>query len=293
MAASSFVYSGEIRRPDGSVEAFVFALLLHVLLVVLLVLGIRWHSTAKSTDVNVIQATVVQDDAAKKQIEQLKRENQKSQALEELKNKQALEKQAQEDKQAQLEKQAQADKQALQKAQEKQKSLEQAKQKDIELKQLSTEKKKLEKKQAAELEKKQLAAEQQKKDALLRRKQAESGLQQQLAAEEKERDQAKAAALAVRQQGEIARFEDIIRQKVTRSWARPPGTREGLECVVLVRVVPGGAVLSTQVVRSSGNPIFDRSAENAINKASPLPVPDDKSMFEHFREFEFKFRPEG
>ena len=274
-------------------EAFGFALLLHVLLAVMLVVGIRWHSTAKLTNVNVIQATVVQDDAAKKQIEQLKRENDKLQALEDLKNKQALEKQAQADKQAQLEKQALADKQALQKEQEKQKNLEQAKQKDIELKRQSAEKKKLEQKKAAELEKKQLTIEQQKKDALLRRMQAESGLQQQLAAEEKERDQAKAAALAVRQQGEIARFEGIIRQKVTRSWARPPGTREGLECVVLVRVVPGGAVLSTQVVRSSGNLIFDRSAENAINKASPLPVPDDKSMFEHFREFEFKFRPEG
>lgn len=292
MAASSFVHSGEIRRPDGNVEAFVFALLLHVLLVLVLVIGIRWHSTAKPTNVNVIQATVVQDDAAKRQVEQLKRENEKLQALEDLKNKQVLEKQAQEDKQAQLEKQALADKQA-QKKQEKLKSLEQVKQKDIELKRQSAEKRKLEQKKAAELEKKQLAIEQQKKDTLLRRKQAESGLQQQLAAEEKERDQAKAAALAVRQQGEIARFEDIIRQKVTRSWARPPGAREGLECVVLVRVVPGGAVLSTQVVRSSGNPIFDRSAENAINKASPLPVPDDQSMFEHFREFEFKFRPEG
>lgn len=289
MAASSFVHSGEIHRPDGGVAAFVFALLLHVLLVVLLVLGVRWQSPDKPAAIKVMQATVVQDDSAKKQIEQLKRENEKLQALE-----------AEKAKQAQLDKQALEAKQAIQKDLEKQKSLEQAKQKDLELKRLSAEKKKSEEKKAAEVQKKaaelakkQLAAEQQKKDALQRRKQVESGLQEQLAAEEKERNQAKAAALAVRQQGEIARFEDIIRQKVTRSWARPPGAREGLECLVLVRVVPGGAVLSIQVLRSSGNPIFDRSAENAINKASPLPVPDDKSMFEHFREFEFKFRPEG
>ncbi len=289
MAASSFVHSGEIHRPDGSVEAFVFALLLHMLLVILLVIGVRLHTPAKPVAIKVMQATVVQDDAAKKQIDQFKRENEKLQALE-----------AEKAKQAQQDKQALEAKEAIQKDVEKQKSLEQAKQKDLELKRLSTEKKKLEEKQAAEsqkksaeIQKKQLAAEQQKKDALQRRKQVESGLQEQLVAEEKERNQAKAAALAVRQQGEIARFEDIIRQKVTRSWARPPGAREGLECLVLVRVVPGGAVLSTQIVRSSGNPIFDRSAENAINKASPLPVPDDKSMFEHFREFEFKFRPEG
>jgi colicin import membrane protein len=276
------VHSGEIHRPDGSVEAFVFALLLHVLLVVLLVLGVRWQSPPRPEPVKVMQATVMQDDAAKKQIEQLKRENAKLQALELEKARQAL-----------LDKQTLQAQQAAKKQQEKQKSLEQARQKDLELKRVATEKKKLEEKKAAELAKQQFAAEQQKKEAALRRKQVESGLQEQLAAEEKERDQAKAAALAVRQQGEIARYEDIIRQKVMRSWARPDSARQGMECTLLVRVVPGGAVMSTQLVQSSGNAIFDRSAENAINKASPLPVPDDKSMFEHFREFRFKFRPEG
>ena len=284
------MHSGEIHRPDGSAKAFIVALLLHALLVVLLVTGVRSQMPDKPAEVSVIQATVVQDDAVKQQIEQLKRDNEKLLASEMRKEKQALET-------------AQA-KQKEQEKQEKQKSLDLAKQKELEMQRLSAEKKKSEtlksaetQKQAAELKKQAAAeqqkAEQQKKDALLRRRQVESGLQEQLAAEEKERNQAKAAALAERQRGEIARYEDIIRQKVTRSWARPPGAREGLECVVLVRVVPGGAVLSTQVVRSSGNSIFDRSAENAINRASPLPVPDDKSMFEHFREFEFKFRPEG
>lgn len=276
------MHSGEIHRPDGSAKAFLFALLLHVLLVVLLVAGVRWRMPDKPAEVSVIQATVVQDDATKQKIDQLKRDNEKLLASEMQKEKQALEAA-----------------QAKQKELEKQKSLDLAKQKESEMKRLSAEKKKSEElksaetqRQAAELQK-QAAAEKQKKDALLRRKQVESGLQEQLAAEENERNQAKAAALADRQRGEIARYEDMIRQRVTRNWARPPGAREGLECVVLVRVVPGGSVLSTQVVRSSGNPIFDRSAENAINRASPLPVPDDKSMFEHFREFEFKFRPEG
>lgn len=271
--------SGEIQRPDGIVAAFIVALVLHIVLVVLLVMGVRWQTPVKPASVNVMQATVVQDDAARKQVDQLKRESEKLQALEAEKTRQALEAL-----------------QAMQKEREQQKQLESARlkaleQKALEMKQQAAEKKRMEDKRLAE--QKQLAAEQRKKEALQRRQQVESGLQEQLAAEEKERSQAKAAALAASQRGEIARFEDIIRQKVTRSWSRPAGAREGLECVVLVRVVPGGAVLSTQVVRSSGDIIFDRSAENAINKASPLPVPDDKSMFEHFREFEFKFRPEG
>jgi colicin import membrane protein len=47
------------------------------------------------------------------------------------------------------------------------------------------------------------------------------------------------------------------------------------------------------VVSSSGDPIFDRSAENAVSKASPLPVPQDKSLFnDEFRVFTFVFKPE-
>ena len=113
MAASSFVHSGEIHRPDGSVAAFVFALLLHVLLVVLLVLGVRWQTPAKPAAIEVMQATVVQDDSAKRQIEQLKHENEKLQALE-----------AEKAKQAQLDKQALEAKEANQKELEKQKSQE-------------------------------------------------------------------------------------------------------------------------------------------------------------------------
>jgi hypothetical protein len=33
--------------------------------------------------------------------------------------------------------------------------------------------------------------------------------------------------------------------------------------------------------------------ENAVYKASPLPLPEDKDLFEHFRELELRFRPEG
>jgi colicin import membrane protein len=62
---------------------------------------------------------------------------------------------------------------------------------------------------------------------------------------------------------------------------------------VRVRLVAGGEVLQATVVQSSGNAAFDRSVENAVYKASPLPIPDDKALFDYFRELEFKFRPEG
>jgi colicin import membrane protein len=46
-------------------------------------------------------------------------------------------------------------------------------------------------------------------------------------------------------------------------------------------------------VSSSGDAVFDRSAENAVRKASPLPVPQDKVLFnKDFRVFAFVFKPE-
>jgi colicin import membrane protein len=46
------------------------------------------------------------------------------------------------------------------------------------------------------------------------------------------------------------------------------------------------------VVRGSGNAAFDRSVENAVHKASPLPLPPDPTLFEHYREIEFLFNPQ-
>jgi colicin import membrane protein len=46
------------------------------------------------------------------------------------------------------------------------------------------------------------------------------------------------------------------------------------------------------VVSGSGDPSFDRAAENTVMKASPLPVPQDKSLFNDvFRVFTFEFKP--
>ncbi len=51
--------------------------------------------------------------------------------------------------------------------------------------------------------------------------------------------------------------------------------------------------MEADVVQSSGDPVFDRSVENAVYRASPLPLPDDSALFPYFRELEFTFRPES
>jgi len=82
-----------------------------------------------------------------------------------------------------------------------------------------------------------------------------------------------------------------IRDKVQRSWIQPPGSGSDLSCTVEVRLIPSGEVIDAQIVRSSGNPAFDRSVEAAVFKASPLPVPADPDVMEQFRSLRFEFKP--
>lgn len=93
-------------------------------------------------------------------------------------------------------------------------------------------------------------------------------------------------------QSALSQFVPIIRQKVQRHWTRPPGAVAGMFAQVRVRLTPTGDVLSAEVVGSSGNPIFDRSVENAVLKASPLPIPQDAGINERFRDIQFKFIPD-
>ena len=81
-------------------------------------------------------------------------------------------------------------------------------------------------------------------------------------------------------------------RKVDRSWIRPVDAEQGLKCTIRVKLMSDGTVIDAEVIKSSGDEIFDRSAENAVNKASPLPVPNDKELFaREFRTFTFTFDP--
>jgi colicin import membrane protein len=58
-------------------------------------------------------------------------------------------------------------------------------------------------------------------------------------------------------------------------------------------MIPGGTVTSVEVVQSSGDPSFDRSAVAAVQRASPLPVSADPEVMDRFRSFNFRFNPGG
>jgi colicin import membrane protein len=253
------------RRVPGGRKAVVYAVLLHVALVVLIVVGVRWQARPQPP-APVIQAKVVNDVETKRELER-----RREQELAEAKR--------------QREQQEHEKKLAEDRRRQEQARLAEQKRKDDERRKAEAEKKR------KEQEKRETEA-RQKKETEERRKAAESSLKEQLASEEKERVEAHARAeQAARAASERARFEALIHQKVDRNWVRLPSWTSDMQCVVRVRLNPTGEVIQVTVVRRSGNDAFDRSVENAVYKASPLPLPEDKGLFEHFRELELKFRP--
>ena len=150
----------------------------------------------------------------------------------------------------------------------------------------------LKKKQAAEKARKAAALKKKKQQQELARRrhqQAQKELKQALAEEERERT---AQANEAKAMAAMAEFEGLIRQRITQNWIRPLGVPQGLNCLVHVRLAPGGEVLAVSIVKSSGNALFDRSVENAVYKAAPLPVPQDPQLFKYIREINIKFDPQ-
>ncbi|AQT58866.1 protein TolA [Cellvibrio mixtus] len=90
-------------------------------------------------------------------------------------------------------------------------------------------------------------------------------------------------------------YEEMLIERVQQNWSRPPSARNGLEVTLEVNMLPTGVVTGLRVVRSSGDPAFDRSAEQAVKRVDrfteAMQIPPD--IFEkYFRVFRFTFSPE-
>ena len=85
-------------------------------------------------------------------------------------------------------------------------------------------------------------------------------------------------------------WKDKIIGKVKSHWVNPLNSDQTMSCQVRIRLIPTGDIVpgSVTILKSSGNKQFDRSVEQAVYKADPLPVPSGEE-FEEFRRFYFKF----
>ena len=141
--------------------------------------------------------------------------------------------------------------------------------------------------QAAEAERKKAEEARRKAEEERRRKEMEIALQEEIAKAAQELEKERLALLDAGRAEYIAQIKD----KIERNWLRPPGAPTGLKCVVRVSQIPGGEVVQAEIRTSSGNVAFDRSVEDAVLRASPLPAPKDPELFD--RHIVITFEPEG
>lgn len=296
--------------------AFALAVVVHLLMIAALSFNVDWNSKHKlsAPKVNVIQAVMIDESKIKAEDRKRKLEEEKRKKAEQDKKRKKAEtdkkqkqaelkkkKEAENKRKAEQEKKKQADaKRKKAEADKKRKQTELKKKQEAEKKKQAELKKKqaVEKKRLAELEKKrkveaarlQKLEEQRKADE--QRRAEEDLIRQQQIAEEQ------AVMNAVRQRAlmdEKGRIIEQIKQRVSSKWARPSGWRAGTSCVVQITLVPGAGtaqVISARIVKSCGNPLFDRSVENAVYSSSPLPFPKSPELTDVFRNLDLNFVPE-
>jgi len=121
------------------------------------------------------------------------------------------------------------------------------------------------------------------------RARAEELLQEQMAAEEAARTKQRS------QEDEDLRnrFIGMIKRQIESNFNKQ-GLPSGLEAKIRVRLAPTGNVLDVAIINSSGNGLFDQRALVAVQKSSPLRVPDDAEVFKRlsFGQFDITFRPQ-
>ena len=116
-----------------------------------------------------------------------------------------------------------------------------------------------------------------------------AAFEKKLADEQKRLDQVANRAQQRKLAIEKNRYVALIREKVVRNWVKPSGTNPGDSCKVLVHQIPGGEVIDVKATACSGSIAFKNSVERAVFRASPLPTPTTKALFD--REIEFTFTP--
>jgi colicin import membrane protein len=262
--------------------AAAIAIGMHMVIILLMIFGLDWWEKpeAKRFKANVVQATVI--DAAKVDAEvkklKLADENKKKKKINEAKKLDDLK------KKRQLEEKRLADLKKKRKAEEvrKLKLEKERKRKEAEAK----------KREAAEAKKRKEDEAKKRKAAEEKKRKAAEAEKRKEAEQRKREAQLRAEMEAERDASEIEMHKARIQDAIEMEWLRPMGVGDGLSCTLRIRMAAGGSVIAAQVVRSSGSSAFDRSAEAAVRKADPLPVPSGR-LFEKFRDIYFEFAPSG
>jgi colicin import membrane protein len=157
----------------------------------------------------------------------------------------------------------------------------------------AAEKRKAEAKRLAALKEKQRLDREREEKEQMRRAEAE---RQRIEAEFAETLAQEQADINAQEDEQVANsFMQLIRQRLSDNWSRPPSARKDMETLVEIRLVPTGRVVGVTIVKSSGDIAFDRSVEQAAFKAEQFEEIQklEARLFEkHFRIVKVAFSPQ-
>jgi len=85
-------------------------------------------------------------------------------------------------------------------------------------------------------------------------------------------------------------WTDKIRAKIRGNIVLPQDIPGNPEAIFDITILPTGEVLTVRKRKASGHAGYDDAVERAILKSSPLPQPDDRSVFQ--RQLELTFHPQ-
>ncbi len=90
-------------------------------------------------------------------------------------------------------------------------------------------------------------------------------------------------------------YAGVVQRLVENRWTRPASARKGMQAILRIQLLPTGELISVQILTSSGDGAFDRSATQAVEQAAPFT--ELQGMAPHvfdkyFRTLRFVFNPE-
>ena len=288
-----------------TLRSFLYSLVLHVVVITALVVNFdsaRRPVFKPQPEENIVEAVTVDDKAVEKELQRLRElEQEKQRAMEkklkdlerqadavekkrkeEEKRSRAAERKRKEEEQRQTEAERNRKEEERKTAAERERIKQEKRKAEADLKRIEEENRKAEaERKRIEQEERKAEAERKRKEEEKRKKAAEEAQRKQLAQEQQDQDKKT-----------LQNIKAEIDQVVTGNFNKT-GLPKGLECVLSVQTVPGGEVVSVTVNKSSGNEVFDRRAITAVEKASPLPLPEDPATFDRLRlrKLNFTFNP--
>ena len=88
------------------------------------------------------------------------------------------------------------------------------------------------------------------------------------------------------------KYQRLILSAIAQQWIIPPDLDKQLETKLIIRLGKNGTVLAVIIAKSSGSSVLDTSAQTAVYKASPLPIPKDRRLYSDFKQINLTMRPE-